>query len=340
MKFIRYNSIENATRIETINAIIQQGFSGGIWCATNKIHGANYQFKYDANELRCGKRSGLLGGDGGNFYGSYIVYNKYADKVKALYNHLKKYYNFDELMLYGELFGGCYPDKTVEKVSQAKKVQDDVWYCPHNDFYLFDIVLVVGDTLMYLDTEDVEKYGKQFGFPHAEIMHSGTLEEMLALDPVFEDPMYKYYDLPKLDKPNKSEGWVIRPMITSFFHSGSRVILKNKNPAFSERKQKKERKVQKPLPPEAEDLLQEGLTYVTENRLRNVLSHGHDLTVKDFGKLIGLFSSDIYEAFVKDNRETIDSMEKVMFKKVTKQINQAVANLIRPNWLNIIDKNF
>jgi hypothetical protein len=39
MKFVKYPSIENMNRLETINAIIKQGFSGGEWCATNKVHG-------------------------------------------------------------------------------------------------------------------------------------------------------------------------------------------------------------------------------------------------------------------------------------------------------------
>ena len=340
MRFLKYPSIENSSRIKAINQIQQQGFSDGTWCATNKIHGSNYSFRYDGDRLKCGNRAELLVGDGSNFYGSNNVYYAHTKRIANLYNYLKRKCEFREMALYGELFGGNYPHKDVEKVTNVKKIQSGVFYCPHNDFFLFDIVLFDDKKVVkFFDTDEVETLGTKFNFLSIDILYHGTLEQMLALNPIFKDETYKFFKLPEIEN-NMSEGFVLRPMKTSFLHDGSRVILKHKNPKFKEKAAKKERKLQKSLPPEAQDLLEEWVRYVTENRLHNVISHEYEFGQKDFGKLINLVYLDVYNSFVKDNKEAIDSMEKSMFKKVSKQVNQEVANLIRLHWQNIVDKNF
>jgi len=327
-------------RIETINAIVEQGFSGGEWCATNKIHGANYSFWQDDDDLRSAKRSGLMDGDGGGFYGSHTVYAKYSVTMRQMFHDFKSQFNFDYMVAYGELFGGSYPHPEVDRVPQASKVQDGVSYCPHNDFYMFDIAFYLEGKLLFYSSKTAVGYtAEKFGIPAANIMAKGTFKEMTALNPIFEDPLYKFFGLPKIEG-NMSEGLVISPVDTKFFTGGSRVILKNKNPNFSEQKAKKERKPPKELDPEVAILLDEGFTYVSENRLRNVLSHGHDLSQKDFGKLMGLMAEDVFIAFSKDHGNELTCLEKKNKKLVNAALNREIAALIKPNWQNILDGNF
>ncbi len=340
MKFVKYPSIENLTRIETINAVIDQGFSGGEWCATNKIHGANFSFWHDSIELRAAKRSGILAVGGGGLYCSHVVYAKYSENIREMYQYFKTQFTFDSMVVYGELFGGLYTHPEVEKVKQATKIQKGVSYCPHNDFYMFDIAFYVDNTLLfYLSKKAVYFNGKKFGIPAAKIMHLGTFDEMISLNPIFEDPMYKFYNLPKIEN-NWSEGWVISPVDTKFFNGGSRVILKNKNPSFAERVAKKERKLPEELGVEVVDLLNQGFTYITENRLKNVLSHGHNIGQKDFGKLLSLLAVDAFEAFSKDCGEELAVLSNKNKKLVNKALNGEMARLIRPHFQNILDGNF
>ena len=338
MKFSKYNSIENAENSKLIKYIYEGGFSGGEWCATVKVHGANYSFWCNDEELRTAKRSCLMDGDGGNFYGSYSVYARYQEKVRALYLKLKKDLStLNVLALYGEIFGGLYAHPDVERVKDSKKVQDGIQYCPHNDFYLFDVAYLDSEGTPSFETTDlVEEVGIELGIPYAKIVHRGSLEEMLKLDPVFEDPIHKLFGLPLIEN-NMAEGWVIRPRVAKFFRDGSRVILKKKNPKFSEIKQKA-RKLPSELPLEVAELLSKGLAYVTENRLNNVLSHGYEITQKDFGKLLGLFSKDIHEDFCKDYEDEVRAVDPAMMKQVSKNLNAEAANLVRGKFLEITSK--
>jgi hypothetical protein len=82
--------------------------------------------------------------------------------------------------------------------------------------------------------------------------------------------------------------------------------------------------------------------YLTENRLRNVLSHGElgEINQKSFGKLLGLFSKDAIDDFIKDNPDMMDGLEKKSRKKVQKAFNKMAGDIIRPNFVNIIDGTF
>ena len=109
---------------------------------------------------------------------------------------------------------------------------------------------------------------------------------------------------------NICEGVVIRPIITPHFNHGVRVILKKKNEAWAEGKQfRKSIKKEEKLPEKIVKLREAILTYVTENRLNNVLSKVGQVTIKDFGKVMGMFSKDIVEDFSKDYQEVLSELE-------------------------------
>jgi hypothetical protein len=70
--------------------------------------------------------------------------------------------------------------------------------------------------------------------------------------------------------------------------------------------------------------------YVTENRLNNVVSKIGEISVpKDTGKLIGLFSKDILDDFLKEHSGEYASIEKSEQKILNRHINFLTTNLIK-----------
>lgn len=56
--------------------------------------------------------------------------------------------------IYGEYFGGNYPD-VVNK--EYKAVQKGVYYIPHHEFMAFDIIVFTDKTAFWVDASDIPK---------------------------------------------------------------------------------------------------------------------------------------------------------------------------------------
>jgi hypothetical protein len=70
--------------------------------------------------------------------------------------------------------------------------------------------------------------------------------------------------------------------------------------------------------------------YVTENRLNNVVSKiGHISVPKDTGKLIGLFSKDILDDFLKEHSGKYAAVEKSEQKILNRHINTLATSMIK-----------
>lgn len=346
MRFKRYNSIENTYRTKTINTIVEQGKSGGEWIVEEKVHGANFSFWYNGEEMRTAKRSAFVGGDGENFFNSDTIKEKYETNVKHLYNQLKLSHEFDTLVVFGELFGGNYPHKDVENDNGIGAVQNGIWYSPNIEFYAFDIKLIVGNDIddwkknYFLNTDVCEKLFDKFGIFHSKPLFRGTFEECVEFENLYISKIPEWLGLPEIEN-NTCEGNILKPVEASYFWNGSRVALKNKNEKFSEKKNKgpKIKKVIN-LSDTANELLGEALLHVTENRLRNVLSKFGEVGQKDFGKVMGHMNADVFEDFLKDNKEEFIGLDPKERKFITKKVGQDNANLLRTNFLNIIDGLF
>lgn len=166
------------------------------------------------------------------------------------------------------------------------------------------------------------------------VMHLRTMQEIKSQD----IPVRLGY--PHL-KDNICEGNVLIPAIPFYFGNGSRVILKNKNEKWSEKAAKK--KVSKDLIKMSDEqklLVAELSSYITENRLRNVISKLGEVTQKDFGKLQGLFTQDILEDYQKDADISVPNLDRNEWKMINKEVGKIAAGLIRKNFRNIIDGEF
>jgi Rnl2 family RNA ligase len=81
-------------------------------------------------------------------------------------------------------------------------------------------------------------------------------------------------------------------------------------------------------------------SFISENRLRNVISKVGQIAQKDFGKLMGFFSKDIDEEFMKDNKEEFEALDKVKRTKIKRMIMKDASDVIRSNFTDIIDGEF
>jgi len=248
------------------------------------------------------------------------------------------------LYIYGEFFGGVYPHKDLPRPTQTP-VQRGVYYCPHYEFYGFDVR--TDSSKGYLDYDKAVALFEECGFYYAKPLATGPLEELLKMDPAFQTSIPSIFNLPPLEK-NTSEGLVLKPVKTLYFTSGSRVILKNKSEDFLEVTGMKKERVKKDtnvvLPQLAENvarLRDNLLRYVTENRLRNVLSKiGNAIKMSDRGQLIGSFTRDALEDFTKDFGDEYSLLSPADKKKLTGALATVGAKLVNDNMTKIVKNEF
>lgn len=311
MEFKKFGSIENVERQKFIDSVLMQGITCP-WYVSEKVHGANFSIMYDG-VLQCGKRTDLVS-EGEKFYNHVPVKERYAENIINLFNHL----GCNELVVFGELYGG--------------NVQSGVYYRKDQDFYAFDIV-VDGK---YLPVSKANELFEQFGFFYAKTLLKGTFTEAVEYPNKFDSTIPGLLGEEVVD--NICEGTVIRPEIPYFLPCGSRVILKNKNDKWQEKTKTRKIKTEIVLSDEVTAALEEASAYISENRLKNVLSKMGAVTQQDFGKITGMFTKDVIEDFIEDFN--INSLEKGDQKILTKQISRECGNLLRTNFVNILDGSF
>lgn len=344
--FTKYSSIENSYRIKEIETIVEQGKAGGEWCVSEKCHGSNSSIWYDGESFKIAKRTAFLGEDS-NFFNADYILETHKEKIKKIWEFLNEHTpkgeitDFEELVLFGEIFGGVYTHPDVNRDNRSTKVQKEVQYSPSNHFYCFDIKIDGS----FIKQNFVEELCEDSNIFYARTLFKGTMQECIDYPNDYESTIPALLGLPAIEN-NVTEGNVIKPMIPDYHWNGSRIILKNKNDKFKEKHDKggknKKPKVKEEivLSENAQKMLDEILLFITENRLRNVLSKVGTITNKQFGLLMGQYSQDIFEDFLKDNKEEFTLLEKHERKQIQKQVGNVASTLIRTNFLNIIDATY
>ena len=323
MKFIKYNTVENSYQEKFMDRIIREEKTSGSWIVTEKIHGANFSFWYDGTKFRMAKRTAWIADDE-NFFGIQDSKKYLISCVKELYGRFK---GRDYIAVFGEVFGGTYPHPKVPSFPKAKKVhKKGVFYCPHNDFMVFDIK-VDGQ---FLDFIDMQMYCEQVGLRFIRAEFEGKFKECLKHKNDFLSGIYKEYDLPPIDD-NICEGIVIRPNKTQFVFTHSRVMLKSKNERYKEKAKEKKPRVKIELVGKVKDIADGMFSMVTKNRYDAVVSKIGEVKIRDFGKLQGLMMKDIHDEVMKDIDMAADylGLEKVERKLIQKIVGSEVANLLR-----------
>lgn len=335
MRFRKYFDIENSYRKKFIDIVVAEKLDNGEFVVQEKAHGANLSFWYDGKNLKSAKRSGFIKD---NFYDYKPVEGKNRERVKNLYGILKEEgCDFNELTVYGELIGGTYPHKDVKKDISATRIQKGIFYTPHNEFYAIDVAI----DGQLLDVDKFNQVMEKAGFLYAKTIFRGTFKECLKYSNSFPSQISLWLGLPELED-NICEGVVIKSVIPTFLSNTTRMILKNKNEKWAEKAKARDRpkKPQMTLSAKGEELFNEMGSLITENRLRNVLSKIGPVGQKEFGKLIQLFSKDILGEFFKDHIEEYNGLEKKEQKQLTRRLSQKCTELLRLNFMNIVDGEF
>ena len=334
MEFKKYTSIDNSYKQKTVN-YINDNFPTATFVVQEKVHGANFAFYIDESGIKMAKRSGFLRDDE-NFYNGNVIKERYEEDLGRLF----RYYRDTSLLMgieiksisvHGEIYGGSYPHKEVNKIEGIQKVQNKCFYSPDAEFIVFDMK-VNGE---YIHVDLMESLLTRFNIPVSKTLFRGTLAQCLGY-PNDNPPLLPTERGYPAIEGNMSEGVVIKSNAPLRLPSGDRAILKNKNAAFSEKKAVS--KTPTVYSDELQKQIDEASRYITENRLSNVISKiGQVEEVNQiFKKLMGPFIQDIMQDFSEEN-EDFNLLSKEDRKVVAKKVNGTVSSMLRSNLQKIIN---
>jgi len=333
MQFKKYNSIENTFDKDFVEKIFLENLDSNEFVVQEKVHGSNVCFVCDGATVGFGKRTGFVEADE-KFYDYEELLERYTPKVNTLFSVIKENIpDLKTLTVFGEMFGGKYPHPDVKNSTKIMLIQKGVHYCPTHEFYAFDLYVTSEESGRYLTVDQANNYFEQGGFFYAKTLFRGTLKECMLYPNTFQSRIAEWLGLPPIED-NICEGVVIRPVEPAYLRNGSRVLLKNKNARFAEKKSIKKREPKLFVEPSYSEPLNNLLPvteeYITENRLNNVVSKIGQISVpKDTGKLIGLFSKDILDDFLKEHSGEYAAIEKSEQKILNRHINSLATVLIK-----------
>lgn len=271
MKFMTYQKIPNKLngKLKDLITTIDK------WVATEKVHGCNFSFYVNKKSIECGRRHGFLT-DTDIFHDYINIKDKYTEQLNKLYEMLKvEYKNVDYIILYGELFGGIYPN--TETLSKSKPVQKGVYYSPNKEFLAYDLTIVTkSNNVFELDFEKLHKYCTYAKIPIVPILKIGGFQEVMDITTEVNSAIPDLYNLPKLET-NRIEGIIVRPY--NYVNEKLKIKIKNKN--FGEISG-------------SANLIS---SYVTKNRFNCILSKHVKTT--DFSVLFDEYIKDIVDDYLK-----------------------------------------
>lgn len=330
--FKKYPSIENSYNTKFLNFVYENAPKDMIWDVTEKVHGANFSFLTDGVNVDAAKRTSVIG-ENERFYDYYSVYEAIVDNIKKAFVYIKENIDSDAKLVqfYGELFGGGYPSDKVERINTAL-IQKEIYYSPNENFYGFDIRIVNSkDESYFLNPDQMRDVYSKNDILCSLSLFKGTLNECLEYPNEFITTIPRllgYEDL----KDNLCEGVVIKPMVPLFTKNGDRFIIKNKGPRFKEKKSHKssgDSLMETRISAEFLKVCSIAETYVTENRLNNVISHHGEYSIpREFSELMKDYCNDIITDLVKENSGFSDKE----IKMVKKHISHLATNLIKTHY--------
>ena len=331
--FKKYNSIENTFDKEFVEKISLEVSDKQEFVVQEKVHGSNTCFVTDGQTVSFGKRTGFVE-NGEKFYNYEELFERYIQKVTSLFSIVKEIVpDLKTLTIFGEMFGGRYPHPDIKNDSKIAVIQKGVFYSPQHEFYAFDIYVSTEENGRYLTVDELNTFFECGGFFYAKTLFRGTLNECLQYPNDAPSRVSGWLGLPPLED-NICEGIVIRPVVPTYLRNGARILLKNKNARFAEKKAIKKRTPKLFVEPSYSKMLNKLLfvveQYVTENRLNNVVSKiGHISVPKDTGKLIGLFSKDALDDFLKEHSGEYAAIEKSEQKILNCHVNSLTTSIIK-----------
>jgi Rnl2 family RNA ligase len=217
------------------------------WVVQEKIHGSNFSIYYDGNTIKYAKRNGILTEEDW-FYNYQTIKNKLEENTKRLYEIL----NQKKIIIYGELFGGFFPDQAKDWKNsrinekgicildfEERAIQEGIYYSKNIEYMVFDIAYQDENKINFYNYHQLEKSIKQTNFLLSEALVITDLSSALNYNLNFNSNIPKklgYNDFDTLC--NLAEGIVIKPVETIFLmnkkNMNVRCLIKKKHNKFKE----------------------------------------------------------------------------------------------------------
>lgn len=288
MNFLKYPSLTNHYAIGKEKRIIEA--CNDPWYSTEKIHGANISIVLDQEgNVNFAKRSGFIEEDDKQF----ARFVQLAKNSQQLIHELEVFLDWKgvtQVHAFGEYFGS-----NVQTMEYHLNKNHQV------DIKIFNVILEYGNGVLHyvLSRWDVEKYISHGYLTPVE--ETSTLEQFLKKEPI-ENSRYGGY----------SEGSVYQPCIGYILDDWHRFLgVKHKTEKFNEvSRTPKNPKPKVEYTPEFIELMTSVSMYVTENRLRNVLSHGEfELIPQNIGKIMLAFKEDVVKEYLREVDSTYEEKD-------------------------------
>ena len=294
MQFIKFSSIENSYREEEVYRAKALGIND--WIVTEKLHGSNLGIYFSRDEpFRFASRNGFT--DDG-FFGvaSSPVIQELLPKLQALADSFLNNKEIEQFIIYGELVGSG--------------VQKGVFYSKEKSFFAFRISYLIDGDENILNYNLFSSHCDVHNIPIAPFIFRGNLDDCLKVSNAFDSLIANIPD-------NICEGVVIQPFVYTEYHTGSAVMLKNKNDKFLE----KSRIKKEPLSLEMNnDFIANAECYLTENLAESIISKiGRDMS------LIPLYMKEFNDEMVREIGAEYDD-----YKVEKKYIMGRFLNIIKP----------
>ena len=235
MKFKSYPSIGNVEDATWMARVREAVPAEALWAVQEKVHGANVSFLCDDLDVRMARRTAVLAPEE-RFFGYQEVLERYSGQVYHVFNRVRlSCPRMTAIALYGELFGGSYPHPDVVQDPARQPVQQGVHYAPGYDFYAFDLYVFTPEGGFFLPVAEATALFSAAGFLYARNLYIGRLDDCLNYPCVFPTTLPTELFLPSLEG-NFCEGIIIKPLVPVLLGDGTRICIKKKNPAFSQRR--------------------------------------------------------------------------------------------------------
>ena len=216
---------------------IGNGCKSKLWCATEKVHGANFSFHVDigTGRIQCAKRTAMIK-KGESFFGHFELLDRLRQTVTTVAQSTaaleqSKVESVRKVILFGEILGGGYPD------SGSAPDQSGVWYSPRLEFMLFDIAVVYNTPSLdatFIPFCNVVAIAEAHGLFYAKPLIVGELTKVLMHSTEFVSTIPARLGLKEPATQNMAEGIVLRSWDERAAVGGNRSIMKIKSPNFSE----------------------------------------------------------------------------------------------------------
>jgi len=334
--FKKYGSIENHDN--DIMKKFQAHFPSEVWIALEKVHGSNMSFIIQQNEaneceLKIAKRTTILSTEEETtFYNCVLIKDKYESSAIEFFKHIKSLKpTLKSLHIFGEYFGGRYKDDTGKIIAEhgSKYPQKDIKYCPQNEFIIFDVYSIDENPTKncYMNYDTLIEYCIAYNLKYLPILHTGTLSEMLALNPSFPTTIPKLVEC-DIGNEDEAEGLVIKTIKTMYLPGRSnRAIFKYKALAFREkngpvkvRAPRKEVNVSE----ETRELANIAESYVTRARLAGKLTSLPDRsnTRENIQKITGVLVGDVVAELKRDGHTFEDKQSRHYITSIVMEASQ------------------